>query len=306
MNRPDRIAIVAHDAGGAEVISSFVRQQGLHYQQRCLFVLAGPAQKIFQSKLGALQSLPLDTALRHVSSVLCGTGWQSDLEVQSMALARQQGKKSIAFLDHWVNFRERFVRAGILHRPDEIWVGDAMALTLARAALPGTPVLLVDNPYFLDIKTAFSSRPPKKSPEGEFSILYVCEPVREHALRQHGDELHWGYTEEDALRYFLDNIHLFDQPVTRILIRPHPAELPGKYLAVAHAYDLPISYSDGSALFDEIASVDWVAGCNSMAMVMGLLAGRQAICCIPPGGRPCQLPQPEIQILQKLFLRQVP
>ena len=300
MNRADHIAIVAHDAGGAEVISSFVRQQGLYYQQRCLFVLAGPAQKIFQSKLGALQSLPLDTALRHASSVLCGTGWQSDLEVQSIALARQQGKKSIAFLDHWVNFRERFVRDEIFHQPDEIWVGDAVALRLARAALPGTPVLLVDNPYFLDIKAAFSSRPPKKSPEGEFSILYVCEPVREHALRQHGNERHWGYNEEEALRYFLDNIHVFGQPVTHILIRPHPAEVPDKYHTVTRAYDLPISYSDGSPLFDDIASVDWVAGCNSMAMVMGLLAGRQVICCIPPGGRPCLLPQPEIRMLQIL------
>jgi hypothetical protein len=298
MNRPDRIAIVAHDSGGAEILSSFVRQQGVDYQQRCLFVLAGPAQKIFLSKLGALQNWPLNTAIRQASSVLCGTGWQSDLEVQSIALARQQGKKSIAFLDHWVNFRERFVRAGRQHLPDEIWVGDPTALTLAQAEFPETPIRLVGNPYFLDIKAAFSNRPTKKLPEGEFSILYVCEPVREHALRHYGNERHWGYTEEEALRYFLDNIQGFAQPVTRILIRPHPSEASDKYYAVTDAYDLPISYSDGSALFDEIAAVDWVAGCNSMAMVMGLLAGRQVICCIPPGGRPCLLPQPGIEYLR--------
>ena len=35
-------------------------------------------------------------------------------------------------------------------------------------------------------------------------------------------------------------------------------------------------------------------------MVVGLIAGRQVLCCIPPGGRPCMLPQPQIVHLQSL------
>ncbi|MGB1984427.1 MAG: hypothetical protein ACPHOH_03080, partial [Porticoccaceae bacterium] len=41
-------------------------------------------------------------------------------------------------------------------------------------------------------------------------------------------------------------------------------------------------------------------GCESMAMVVGLLAKKRVISAIPPGGRPCQLPQPAIENLQQL------
>ena len=44
MTGSGKTAIVAHDAGGAEVLSSYVRQQGLD----CLFSLRGPALAIFE------------------------------------------------------------------------------------------------------------------------------------------------------------------------------------------------------------------------------------------------------------------
>jgi hypothetical protein len=298
--KPEQVVIVAHDAGGAEVLSSYVRRLDRAAQSRYVFVLDGPARRIFSTKLGQVRQLPLDVALQQSSSVLCGSGWQSDLEVRAIALASRQLKHSTVFLDHWVNYRERFMRDGETHLPDEIWVGDAIALDRARTALPGLPISLVENPYFLDIRDEFRRRPPMKAGPDGVSVLFVCEPIREHALRQHGDERHWGYTEEEALRYFLDHVDALQQPIARILVRPHPAELPDKYSALIGSYDLPVHLSSGRDLLDEVADSQWVAGCNSMAMVVGLLAGRQIVCCIPPGGRPCLLPQPDIRHLQIL------
>lgn len=292
-------AVVAHDAGGAEILSSLLRRQGEGWRAGHVLALEGPARRIFERKLGKIECVGLEAALDQASSVLCGTGWQSDLEVRAIALARLHGRKSVAFLDHWVNYRERFQRGGKLELPDEIRVGDAYAFERARAAFPGLPVVQVDNPYFLDLGEQFAKQRPATSHVG-LNFLYVCEPVREHALRQFGNERHWGYTEEDALRYFLDNVHLFGQPVGRILIRPHPAEPAGKYDAIAAGYALPVSFSDGRELAAEIGDSDWLAGCNSMAMVMGLVAGRQVVCCIPPGGPACVLPQPEIRSLQAM------
>ena len=45
-----------------------------------------------------------------------------------------------------------------------------------------------------------------ESSTSKVTILYVCEPIREHAYLKYGNERHWGYTEEDALKYFLENI----------------------------------------------------------------------------------------------------
>ncbi len=293
------LAVISHDAGGAEILSSYVRQQGLD----CLYVLAGPARKIFERKLGPIEVHSLKHAIRHSRSILCGTSWQSDLELNAIKLARSMGKHSVAFLDHWVNYRERFVRSGKTYLPDEIWVCDEIANGMAREIFPGMNIRQIENPYFQDLRRALevvARSSPSRAPR---SILYVCEPVREHALRQFGNELHWGYVEEDALRYFLSNVGACGVSVERIVIRPHPSEPAGKYDWAADEFELPIVFGGTDSLLAEITASDAVVGCNSMAMVVGVLAGKRVISCIPPGGQPCALPQPEIQSMQAILGR---
>jgi hypothetical protein len=35
-------------------------------------------------------------------------------------------------------------------------------------------------------------------------------------------------------------------------------------------------------------------------MVIGLIAGKRVLSCIPPEGMPCPLPQPEIEMLREM------
>ncbi len=292
-------AIVAHDAGGAEVLSSYVKQQGLD----CRFALAGPALAIFQRKLGSIDNLDVAQALAGSERLLCGTSWQSSLERGAIQAARAAGKQSAAWLDHWVNDRMRFEQDGQLVLPDEIWVSDPEAEAIAAQALPEVPRRRLDNPYFADLRATLQQEAPlfPPLPAGQLGVLYVCEPVREHALLRFGNERHFGYTEEEALRYFLSHIAALGQPVGRIVLRPHPSEKPGKYDAVAAEFNLPLQASSGATLSAEVASSDVVVGCNSMAMVVGLLAGKRVLSCIPPGGQPCVLPQPQIEHLLLLL-----
>jgi hypothetical protein len=288
------LAIVAHDAGGAEVLSSHVRQKGL----TCLYVLAGPALSVFERKLGPVQILPLEAAVLQASSVLCGTSWQSDLEFNAIGLARTASKPSVAFLDHWVNYRARFTRGSEVRLPDEIWVGDCIAQRLARASLSEVAIRLVDNPYFADLRRELASlKPTAQKGDGKLSVLYVCEPVREHGERQFGNARHLGYVEEEALTYFLAHASGLGKPIERIVIRPHPAEPLGKYDWAITQFNLPLVHGGLQTLVQEIVDCDVVVGCESMAMVVGLLAGKRVISSIPPGGRPCMLPYPEIELL---------
>jgi hypothetical protein len=118
--------------------------------------------------------------------------------------------------------------------------------------------------------------------------------------------MHWGYTEEQALRYFLRHVAALGAPVGRILIRPHPSEARDKYQAIEKEFNLPIAFSQGHTLAAEVASSDCVVGCSSMAMVVGLIGGKRVISCIPPGGPTCALPQVEIEKLQKLDMSAIP
>lgn len=290
------VAIVSHDAGGAEILSSWLN----HADCPASVVVAGPADSIFRRKCPQAEFLSLDEALAKSTWVLCGTGWQSSFERQAIARGRALGKKTVGFLDHWVNYRERFDEGGRSVLPDEIWVGDVEAERIARAQFDQTPVFLQPNPYIEDLLAEIAATQINKSDAVASRILYVCEPVADHALAKYGNEHHWGYIEQDALRFFLTNVAALGQPIEAITIRPHPSEQAEKY-HWAHGLIPPlVEFGGKKTLLEEILAADIVVGCESMAMVIGLLAGKRVISSIPQGGRPCQLPHGGIEHMQRL------
>ena len=293
------IAIVSHDAGGAEILSSFVRRNKGEY----LYVLEGPALRIFESKLGKIDIRSFDFAMANARSVLTGTSWGSDLEYRAIKEARGRGIRSCTFLDHWVHYTERLEREGVTVLPDEIWVGDEYALRLAQEQFNSTDIKFVSNPYFADIVEEIDRCHVPQSGEKTERILYVCEPVGEHMKRQYGNERALGYIEDDAIRFFFDNIGRIADNPSRIVIRPHPAESREKYKWVLNAYALPVEIGGKRPLLDEIMDCDIVVGIQSMAMVVGLLAGKKVYSSIPPGGKPCALPHVEIIKLKEVLHR---
>jgi hypothetical protein len=257
--------------------------------------------KIFERKLGPIELTPVVAAVAGGARVLCGSSWQSDLELRAIDAARAAGKPSAVFLDHWVNYAERFTRDGLAHLPDEIWVGDAYAERIARHVFPALPLHYIANPYFEQVAAEFAAIDMKRRvDDSALRVLYVCEPIRDHALAQQGDAGYWGYTEESALRYFLSNVSSLGRPIAGITLRPHPSEAADKYDWAKREFDLPIVQGGAQPLTREIAGSDWVVGCESMALVAALIAGKRVISSIPPGGRACVLPHAEIEHLQVL------
>jgi hypothetical protein len=127
--------------------------------------------------------------------------------------------------------------------------------------------------------------------------------MREHGLLHYGDERYFGYTEEEAVQYFLENLRFITSDIQRIVIRAHPSEPAQKYAWARDRVSVRVDVSEGSPLIEDIAAADIVVGCESMAMVVALLAGKRVISAIPPGGHPCALPHPEIELLQNLNKR---
>jgi len=296
-NQP--FAVISHDSGGAEILSSLLLRQ----RTSELLVLEGPAVAIFERKLGAVRPLPLEEAVQRSAWVLSGTSWQSDLEWRALVRARELGKPSVAFLDHWINYKERFLRGGQLCMPDEIWVGDEYAARIARSQFAGQRVRLVENPYFDDVRRSFASLGASLARPARPVLLYVTEPMREHGLLHYGDERYFGYTEEEAVQYFLENLKFIASDVARIVIRAHPSEPEQKYAWARERVSAPLEISEGKSLIEDIATADIVVGCESMAMVVALLGSKRVVSAIPPGGHPCALPQSEIELLQDLIRR---
>lgn len=292
-------AIVSHDAGGAEILSSYVRQKSLN----CVYTLKGPAHKIFERKIGKIRSETIDHSIINSNLLICSTSWQSDIEFNAIRLARKLGRRSVAILDHWINYRERFNRSGTTILPDEIWVCDTIALAIAKEVFPTIMIKLIENPYLEDIqKELLSYKKNYRKPCREgINVLYVCEPIGIHALLRYGNARFWGYVEEDALRYFLSNISILGKKVNSITIRPHPSEPINKYNWVLDEFKLPIQFGGIHSLCKEIAVHDVIVGCESMAMVVALLDNKRVISSIPSGGRSCALPHQEIESLVEIL-----
>lgn len=294
------ICIVSHDAGGAEILSSYVMQN----EGPWLFSLAGPAVNIFATKLHLAESLPLEVAVSKAEWILCGTSWQSDLEWRAIELAHESGKRSVAFIDHWVNYQERFIRVGIRRMPSEIWVGDEYAEDLAVKEFPDTKVRLVPNPHYEYIKQEVENLKMYQTTavKGNESVvvLFVCENISEHAMLQHGDPRFWGYTEFDAIEFFFNKISLLGATISSVVIRPHPSDPTGKYDEIIVRYAGLASLSRAKSLLDDIAQADIVVGCESMAMVIAVQCGRRVISCIPLNEVALKLPFEEIEILSDL------
>ena len=293
------IAIVSHDAGGAEILSSWV----LKIDEPYMLVLDGPAKDIFYRKLGNYKNYNLTDSLSQCDWVLTGTSWQSNLEKEAIIKSRLLNKKVISFIDHWVNYHERFIHEGKENYPDEIWVGDLEAEKIAKKIFLNTKIVLCENPYFEDIKAKLNKDKYIKN-SSNLSVLYVCEPIREHALKAHGDEYYWGYVEEEAIKFFLDNIALISDKISEIIIRLHPSEKSNKYDWILDLNLNNLKISKNKTLIEDICGVDIIVGCESMALVVGLLAQKRVCSVIPPGGKICGLPHARIEHLKDIYLQQ--
>ena len=287
-------AVCCHDAGGSEIISSYVLREKLDP----LFCLSGPAVEIFERKLGKINNIKIREAISQIDWLLCGTSWQSSLEWEALELAKQQKVHSVTFLDHWVNYYERFVRSNVKHLPDEIWVGDNYAKSIVTEIFPKGVIKLVNNPFLESIHEEYRKITRiKRSTKTGVQLLFVSDNIGEASIQLYGDEQYFGYNDNDVLNYCLNNIDTIDSNINKIIIRPHPSESIKKYRWAKNCCNQSVELGGKLTLLEEIAQSDIVVGANSMAMVVALHCGKRVVSCIPPGGKKRILPQEGIEKL---------
>ncbi|MGZ8349850.1 MAG: hypothetical protein ACXWU2_07455 [Allosphingosinicella sp.] len=289
LDLPEPIAVVCHDAGAANIILSWIAQGDRHVRP----AMAGPAAALWQARF---PNWPLlsgsEEALEGARSLLSGSGWATDHEHDARQQARGRGVMSAAVIDHWVNYRARFVRRGDEVLPDEIWVTDPYALAMAKAEFPDMIVRLKPNLY-LEEQVARIHPPP---PEGRGDVLYVLEPFRDD----------WGGgrpAEIQALDYFMaGRAALGIRAETPIRLRPHPTETPAKYAAwIAAQQDADVRIDGDGDMAAALSDAEWVVGCQSFALLIALRAGRKVVSALPPNAPPCGLPFPGLVHLREIL-----
>jgi len=291
------VAVVCHDTGAANLVFSWLREwaeAGLLDQYEFRLLLQGPAEKAWQLAPVPLRQMQLHTelssALRGCQSVLTGTGWASNLEHDARQLAASLQISSIAVIDHWVNYTQRFERDGVVALPNQFWVSDGYAVELAAKLFKNILIVELPNTYLKNLVKSITPVPKDCK-----NLLYVLEPIRND----------WGrgeLGEFQALDFFMNNLEMVvGQEPVHITLRPHPSDPPDKYNDWLRAHsNLDIALDNCLGLNEAIAHARWVVGAETFAMVVASAAGRKTYSSLPPWANRCSLPISEIIHLRDL------
>ena len=103
--------------------------------------------------------------------------------------------------------------------------------------------------------------------------------------------------------FFLKNINKISNNVQKIKIRLHPSDKQTKYNAIIKKFKhLPVEISKTKSLLKDINQSSKIFGCETMAMVIALMAKKKVFCTIPPHSKSkCSLPYKSIQYLRSLI-----
>lgn len=280
------IGISSNDAGGAEILSEYV----INNKNKYLFFLSGPAVKIFRKKISNLKISTFNKSIHKLSLVISSTGWATKNEINIIHQCKVNNIKVCAFLDHWINYKKRFLRRNRLVLPDEIWVGDSLAYKLAKETFNGDiKILRKKNYYFEKVKKFFNIKKKQKK-NIKKKVLYLCEPITELKKKNF-------YSEKQCINLFLKKITKIYK-LNKIIFRPHPYENPKKYNWLNKFKEYKISIRKDNDLLDEIYKNDIIVGCNTVAMYVAILANKKVYSSIPKGFL-CEIPSSRIHYLNK-------
>ncbi len=278
--RGKNILLVAFDAGGANQLFSLFDKVSSY--ESLNIICDGPAKKIYEQifKRNYIQNLNIPDLLSRVNLVVSSTGLGSDLEYSAIAMAKKKDVYVVSLLDHWVNYRERFIRGNTLLLPDEIWVVDEYAKKISHEIFPELKIKLVPDMYMENIREEVS----RSKAVIKKQVLFLLEPI----VFQGARTIYLNPLEKLYLENFLQIWEsTFARDNTILKLRPHPSEPNQKY--ATYAIPSRVVMSDLPRLSQDLAESSVVVGYHSYAMTVAKGLGKEVLCALPVGVE-CELP----------------
>ena len=246
--------IISHDGGGANILSLWSKKN----KKKNIFSVNGPAKKIFANNIGKFLNTSISKAISNSRIVISSTG-HSNYEKKAMLLAKNKNKKLIAYLDHWVNYRERFIYKKKIIQPNEIWVSDHFALNAAKKIFKKIPIKLKKNYYYYFLKNKI-----KKKNKEKYNFLYLSGLIFFRRNLSEKKLPKFNKIEFIALKKFLHFVNYLKISNKNInfKVRFHPAEK--KILFLKKIVNLNVS--NNSLLWKDFNWASHVFGANSAGL----------------------------------------
>lgn len=259
----NKTVIISHDAGGAEIISNYIKYKKL---KNLVLVLKGPAISVFKKNKIKSPKIKFNQALKIGKVFITGTSWSSSFEIKALRKIVSLKKKSITFLDHFCDFKKRFLFKNKYYFPDELWTFDESAYKNAKKTFHKKIKIKKKKNFLIENikKKILKLRIPKNY---KYNYLFLSQPIKNFLIKKFNNAELWGYNEFDALKFFLENIKKLNQDINSITIRMHPSEKKQKYKKILKKYKkYPIKINKGIELEKDLSKNYFCFGCNSYSM----------------------------------------
>jgi len=295
-----KIAIFAHDAGGSELLLELLKDS-LHVGEFRVFCIDGSPCYVLMidKKLTKYQETIeptkefIFTALNKYAPhlILYSTGWQNHFEYHFLAYAKKYNLPSVAFLDNWTNFRERF------SYPDTNWQKNFPDFIAAHDKSSKMVADSLDLKNVIIIKNYSLSKQIEKYKKIDIKeenvLLYLSEPTSKVAKKTYGDSRYWGFDESDIYK----NILKYQKKLAcnKIIVRLHPSDNSDIYKKIN-----PNITISSVSLEKDIARAKVIIGLDTSVLYLAFLLGKKAISYLPSKKRNFHIPIPKNNQIRNL------
>ena len=256
-----KVLIASHDAGSANLLSNWAKNYNYDYD----FLLKGPAVKIFKQifpRITIKRSIPKN---QNYDFVITGTSLISRLEIDVISSFKKK-IKTIAFIDHWINYKKRFIKNNKYILPDEIWVTDLLAFKLAKNIFKKNKIQLKYNYYLINLKKNFKKYNNKNK---KYDYIYASNNFKKNTKANPMINI-------SSLEIFIKFISHLPNKKAKILFRLHPSENIHQYSFIINNYN-NVYFDKNLSMLKCLSLSTTLVGCETMALVVAKNLGLKTI-----------------------------
>lgn len=274
-----KILSIFHDAGGANIGLNYIKKKNL----KSKFYCKGPAYNIFKKIFPNKQNVKNFTySIRECDFVITGTSSNNKTELKAIDYCKKKRIFCVSFLDHWVNYKNRFVLNDNLILPNLLISSDKYSYRTSKRTFKKVKILQLKNYYEIDKVNKI-----KKMRQGN-NLLYFLEPIN-------------NKLEFFALKKFFRKLERFDKFNQTIILRLHPSEKKTKYHNILKKYKkFKITLDVNSPIENLIASAKYIFGLESNALVLSSKVNKKVFTILPLYNRNFRLPFKKIKNINTL------
>jgi hypothetical protein len=281
MYKPDKkrkyTAIVSHDAGGAEVLSGYLKENPLELP---LYYLKGPAVKVFMNRGLIDNSYKFNRNWDYrIGHLIASMSWRDGITEAMILEAKKNKIPTEIILDSWYDYSSRFgfPDAGWKNNlPDQLIICDDIAEKIIKNQNLEKicKIKKVKNFHFQDLLREYELIYKNNSIADEY-LLFLSSPIAETKEKNLKELACTTVTKRDLLQ---DILAICREKQLKVKIRLHPSEDRGQIkFAYGSMLDGVVIGDKKSTLLEDLHSAKYVIGFSSLVLIFASLIGKTAI-----------------------------